>query len=59
MKPLFWGYDSLMTEYVIYCSNLVCSIEIHEINMSSNARHVYFLRDTHGEKYNAILNSDP
>ena len=29
---------------VIYCSNMVYSNAVHEINMSSNICHVYFLR---------------
>ena len=43
---------------VTYCSNLVYSNEIKEINMS-NTCHFNFVCYTHAEKYNAALNSDP
>ena len=60
MKPPFGGVWFFNDRIRVICfSNLVCSIAIHEINVSSNTCHVYFLRDTHGEKYNAILDSDP
>ena len=43
VKPPLWGYDFFndrMRVIYNYCSNLVCNIEIHEINMSSNTCHV-------------------
>ena len=59
-KPPFLGvgfFDDRTP--VIYCSHLVYSNEIQEINMSSNTCHFKFLCDTHAEKYNTALNSDP
>ena len=44
---------------VTYCSHLVHSNEIQEINMSSKTCRFYFVCDTHAVKYNTALNSDP
>ena len=69
LKPQFWGvwgkppflgvcfFDD--RTHVTYCSHLVYSNEIQEINMSSNTCHFQFVYDTHAVKYNTALNSDP
>ena len=59
-KPPFLG-DCFFNDrtYVTYCSHLVYSNEIQEINMSSNTCRFYFFYDTHAVKYNTALNRDP
>ena len=49
----------LNTIGVTYCSHLVYSNEIKEINMFSNTCHFKLFCDTHAEKYNTALNSNP
>ena len=59
-KPQFLGvcfFDD--RTHVTYCSHLVYSIEIQEINMFSNTCRFYFVCDTHAVKYNTAVNSDP
>ena len=46
LKPPFFDDATCVT----YCSNLVYSREIQEINMSSNTWRFYILRDSHAEK---------
>ena len=56
----FWGVCFFNERLrAIYSSNLEYSIDIHEINMSSNTCHIHCLRDTHAEKTNTPINSDP
>ena len=45
--------------HATYCSHLIYSNEIQEINISSNICCFSFLCDTHAVKYNTALNSDP
>ena len=69
LKPPFsgvWGKPQVLVvwffdnrTHVTYCSHLVYSNEIQEINMSSNTCRFLFLCDTHAVKYNTALNCDP
>ena len=60
LKHLFFGGVRFFDDKtrVTYCSHLVHSNDIQEINMSSNTCHFKFLCDTHAEKYKTALNNN-